>query len=120
MGSMLGATRALTEEERARVRVVMVTVDPERDTPEVMARYAAHFDASFIGLSGSVEEVAQVLRDWEVTVHRGEPGASGSYFMSHPAHVEVIDSRRRMRLEIPGDATPAQFAADIRILLDEI
>ena len=97
----------------------MVTVDPQRDTPEVMARYVAHFEPSFVGLSGSPDEVDRVLADWAVATVRGEADAAGSYFMSHPAGANVLDSRNRLRLVLPGSLEPAAIASDLRILLDE-
>ncbi len=119
MGSLAAAVRSLPADQRDRVRVVMVTIDPERDTPEVMARYVAHFESGFIGLSGQPDDVARVLSDWAVTTIRGEADAAGSYFMSHPAGVNVLDSRSRRRLVIHGDAAPTAIASDLRILLAE-
>ncbi len=119
MGSLAAAMRQLPEDARDDVRVVMVTIDPDRDTPEIMARYVAQFDRAFVGVSGPPAEVKAVLEGWRIETTRGEADAYGSYFMSHPAGVTVLDSRRRMRLEIPGDASPQEIASDLRILLDE-
>ncbi|MFN8638667.1 MAG: SCO family protein [Dehalococcoidia bacterium] len=119
MGSLAAAVRSLPADQRDAVRVVMVTVDPERDTPEVMARYVAHFESGFIGLSGPPDDVARVLSDWAVDTVRGQADASGTYFMSHPAGVNVLDSRNRLRLVIHGDAEPTAIASDLRLLLRE-
>ncbi len=119
MGSLAAAVRLLPADQRDDVRVIMVTVDPQRDTPEVMARYVAHFEPSFVGLSGSPDEVDRVLTDWAVATMRGEADAAGSYFMSHPAGANVLDSRNRLRLVLPGSLAPAAIASDLRILLDE-
>ncbi|MCC6236628.1 MAG: SCO family protein [Dehalococcoidia bacterium] len=119
MGSLTAAMRQLPEGDRDDVRVVMVTIDPERDTPEIMGRYVAQFDQSFIGLSGEPADVGKAIADWRIEVFRGDKDAYGSYFMSHPAGAAVLDARRRMRLEIPSDASPAQIAADLRTLLQE-
>jgi len=111
------ALEQLPENRRDDVAVVMVTVDPERDTPEVMERYVGHFDQSFLGLSGSPDEVHHVLESWGVHVERGEVSEEGWYFMSHPAGVYVLDSQQRLRLVIPPELEPALIADDLLHLL---
>ncbi len=68
MGSLGRAYRQLSAEDRARTRVVFVTVDPERDTPAVVNAYVRGFDQHFIGLSGSPAQLAPVWRAYGVTV----------------------------------------------------
>lgn len=119
MGNLAAAVRKLPVKSRPEVRVVMVSVDPERDTPEVMGRYVAHFDPSFIGVSGSPSEVEGVLRAWAVPVEREAPEQSGSYFVSHPAGVNVVDGAGRLRLTITSRMTVDEIVHDLQKLLTE-
>jgi len=107
----------LSPDERARVSVVMVSVDPARDTPDIMAKYVAHFAPDFTGLSGSQAEVDAVIQAWDLTVECGERAADGSYVVGHPAHSYVLDRSGRQRLIVPHDATPDTVAADLKLLL---
>lgn len=71
--------------------VVLATVDPARDTPAALARYVAHFDPSFTGITGSAESIAAITRDLGVAVMIGAPAADGSYTVDHSAAVFLID-----------------------------
>lgn len=71
--------------------VVLVTVDPARDTPAILARYVAHFDPSFTGITGSPEAIGAFTRDLGVAVMIGAPAADGSYTVDHSAAVFLID-----------------------------
>ncbi len=107
------AIEHLPEDRRGDVSVVMVTVDPERDTPEAMERYVGHFHESFMGVSGVPEDVHAVLHSWSIHVERGEVSPEGWYFMSHPAGVYVVDSQQRLRMVIPPNLDPAVIAEDL-------
>ena len=85
-------------------------------TRNIMAREKVLYEGHSIA---AVAAVSKAIADWRIEVTRGEKDAFGSYFMSHPAGASVLDARRRIRLEIPSDASPAQIAADLRILLQE-
>ena len=101
------------------VRFVFVSVDPERDTPAVVQRYAGRFDARFTGLSGSREQIDAMLRQWKLAAFRdGVPGDTTSvYTVSHPSQVFVVDPEGQLRLMHRAGLTPAQITADIRALL---
>lgn len=71
--------------------VVLATVDPARDTPAALARYVAHFDPSFTGITGSPESIGAFTRDLGVAVMIGAPAADGSYTVDHSAAVFLID-----------------------------
>jgi protein SCO1/2 len=106
--------------DRARdVRFIFVSVDPERDSPAVAQRYAARFDPSFTGLSGTPAEIETLLESWKLAAFRdGIPGDTAAvYTMSHPSQVSVVDPDGRLRLMHRAGLTPAQIAADIRALL---
>lgn len=99
------------------VQVVMVTVDPQRDTPEVLREYLAHFDPSFLGLTGTEEEVLAAATPLGIyfAAHEGSP-ATG-YLVDHTTSVLAIDKEGYLRLlysfETPGEA----IADDMRHLV---
>ena len=94
--------------------VVLATVDPARDTPATLARYVAHFDPSFTGITGSPESIEAFTRDLGVAVMIGEPAADGSYTVDHSAAVFLIDPAAEFTalFSTPHDA--ATIARDYR------
>jgi protein SCO1/2 len=101
-----------------RLQGIFITVDPERDTPEMLKSYLANFDDSFIALvPGSPEELAQVAKDYKVYYKRVEGRTPTSYTMDHSAGSYLYDPQGRLRLYMRyGNKVEAQVA-DIRLLL---
>lgn len=77
-----------------RVNVVLVSVDPERDTPDLLKQYLGSFDARFRGLTGSVEEIAAMARAWRA-YHRKVPTGGDGYTVDHTAAVYLLDRQGR-------------------------
>lgn len=102
-----------------QVRVAFITVDPERDTQELLSHYVPAFHPEFIGLRGDAEATARTARAFRV-VYQKVPGKTpGSYTVDHSAGSYVFDRRSRVRLMI-RHATPADaIEADLRQLLEE-
>ena len=71
--------------------MVLVSVDPGRDTPAVLARYVAHFDPSFTGVTGDAAAIDALTRQLGVAVMIGTPAADGSYTVDHSAAIFLID-----------------------------
>lgn len=90
LSRLAGIYRAAGEPED--VRVVMVTVDPRHDTPEIVQRYAAGFHPSFVGLSGSSEQVAQAAKRFYIGVNGATTGE-----LQHTDMVVVVDGEGRFR-----------------------
>ena len=83
----------------SNVRFVMVSVDPERDTRERMGQYVEAFDKEFIGLTGTLEELAAVWSAYNVRPEKEEvAGSALGYAVSHPAFTYVIDKSGNLRL----------------------
>jgi protein SCO1 len=99
------------------VQVLMVTVDPERDTQEVMAEYLNHFDSSFIGLVGTPDQVAEVATYYGVYYEKVESDSALGYLVNHTANVMVIDKDGYLRVVIPFGTTAQDIAADVEYLL---
>jgi len=98
------------------VQVVMVTVDPERDTVDLLAEYMGFFDESFIGLTGSVDDIATVATTYGVYFAANEGDAESGYTVDHTAHLMVIDQAGHLRLVFPPDLGPEDIAADLEYL----
>ncbi len=107
----------LLGEDGKRVQGLFATLDPARDTPDVLARYVPAFHPSFLGLRGSEAEVARTAADFKVFFARQAPDASGFYTVDHQSAIFAFDPQGRLRLYLPGDAAPEAIAHDLRLLL---
>jgi protein SCO1/2 len=102
-----------------RVRFVLATFNPERDTPDRLQQYLDFFDPDFIGIWGDEAQTEQVLRDYGVSINRVEyPDSATGYLIDHTALIYVIDAEGRLRLSYPYGTAPADIAADVRHLLE--
>jgi len=104
--------------DSGRLQVLFVTVDPKRDTPELLAKYVPSFNASFLGLYGDDEATAKIARDFKI-IYRIQPGKTAdSYTVDHSAGTLIFDPHGTLRLFVDyGRLTPEQIAADIKRLL---
>ena len=101
-----------------RIQGVFVTIDPERDTPEVLKAYMGSFDPSFLGLyAGSPDELAALAKDFKVFYKKVEGSTPGSYTMDHTASSYLYDPQGRLRLFSRYGSKPEDVAADVRLLL---
>ncbi len=113
----LAQVRKLLGPDGEKVQGLFVTVDPERDTPEVLKAYMANFDPSFIALRGSPEQLAAMAKDYKVFFKKSEGKTPTSYAMDHSAASYVYDTKGQLRLYTRyGTGAPA-LAADIKLLL---
>jgi protein SCO1 len=102
--------------ERDEVGVVFITVDPERDTPEVLKSYVESFDAPIIALTGTPAEVAQAAKDYRV-YYAKHPRADGGYDMDHSAVIYVMDPEGRFTATFTPDTTAEAIASRLQKLL---
>lgn len=115
----------LDEGPRADVTVALVTVDPERDDAERLARYVAGFGPEFLGLRGEPEQVAAVAEAYGVRFEKelpegadaGDPGPD--YTVAHSGSVFIVDASGQLRSTFKGAFTPDEMAHDLRLLLEE-
>ena len=96
------------------VNFVFVTIDPETDTPEVIDRYLAKFDTSFIGLTGEPASIDSLARSFGVTAFAEGTLPSGHRAMAHPSRVYLVDPRGRIRFVFPPGLRPEEIAEDVR------
>lgn len=112
--------------EADRVQVLFVTVDPERDTQEVLSSYVPWFDARFRGLRGDAQTTLEAAKEFHVFYSKvfgkdgkqgKEGGAALGYSIDHTATSYAYDPQGRLRLLIRHGETPEHIAADLRLLL---
>jgi protein SCO1/2 len=102
-----------------RVQVLFVTVDPERDTPEVLSRYVPAFDPGFLGLYGDEAATRKAAREFKVFYEKRPASVPGQYTVDHSAQSYVVDAKGRLRLFIRQDRIAEDLAHDLRALLAE-
>jgi len=102
-----------------QLQVVMVTVDPERDTPRVLSTYLRRFDPSFVGLTGPLEEIASVAVALGIVHEKQEGTIDTGYLINHTGSVLAVDKGGYLRLLFPPGTKGKEIAADMRLLLKE-
>lgn len=113
----LARARSLLEDDADRVQVVMVTVDPERDSPQRMRQYVTQFDPTFLGLSGANEDVWKVATAYGIFHARVEREDGGPYTVDHTASVFVLNDVGDRVLLWPHGMSAEAMAADLRTWL---
>ena len=101
-----------------KVQVLFVTLDPERDTQQVLAQYVPAFDPRFLGLYGDSATTLKTAKDFKVFYEKRAGSDSGSYTLDHTAASYVFDPQGRLRLYVKYDQI-GTLADDIRTLLKE-
>jgi protein SCO1/2 len=102
--------------KRGEVRPVFITVDPERDTPEVLKSYITAFDAPILALTGTPEEIAQAAKGYRV-YYAKHPEADGDYSMDHSSVIYVIDPQGRFTASFTHQSAPEEIAERLKKLL---
>ena len=100
-----------------RVQVLFVTVDPQRDTPELLAKYVPAFDPRFAGLYGDAAATERTAKEFKI-IYQKQPGSTpGTYSVDHSAGTYIYDPQGRLRLYVSYGQSPDVFAHDLRELL---
>jgi protein SCO1/2 len=102
--------------KRAAVRPVFITVDPERDTPEVLKAYVTAFDAPILALTGTPEEVARAAKGYRI-YYAKHPEAGGDYSMDHSSVIYVMDPQGRFTASFTQENSPEEIAERLKKLL---
>jgi len=100
-----------------QVQVLFVTVDPERDTQQLLAEYVPAFDKRFLGLYGTAEQTAAMGKEFKVLYNKVPGKEPGSYSMDHTAASYVFDKQGKIRLLIRPGQGPASAVHDLKLLL---
>ena len=102
--------------KRSEVRPVFITIDPSRDTPQVLKNYVAAFGAPILALTGTTAQIAKAADAYRV-YYAKHPEAGGDYSMDHSSIVYVMDPKGRFTASFSDDDTPAQMAERLQKLL---
>jgi protein SCO1/2 len=116
---MANLTQAITKigSDANDVRIVFISVDPSRDTPEAMHAYVDAFDAKHtIGLTGSPDAIEAIAKRYRVAYQADAPAASGGYEVAHSSGIYVFDRDGKARLLANGTDTVDALAHDLRQL----
>jgi protein SCO1/2 len=119
--TLLELTGALKQlgPDGARVQILFVTVDPERDTPEVLKGYVTAFNGAFIGLRGSPEALAATAKEFKVSYTKRAGPSPQAYTMDHSAGTYLYDPAGRLRLYVSYGRGAQVYAHDIALLLKQ-
>jgi protein SCO1 len=113
----LKQTMKLLGDKSNEVQVLFVTVDPERDTQEVLAKFVPYFDARFIGLRGDPQQTANTLKNFKIFSAKVPGKSKDDYAVDHSAGMYVFDKKGKIRLYMSYGQKPAEMASDIAKLL---
>ena len=102
-----------------KVQVLFVTLDPERDTQELLSKYVPAFDARFLGLYGDMAATAAVAKEFKIFYQKVDGKSAGSYTIDHTAGSYVFDPQGRVRLFVKHGQGAAPIAHDLKLLLDQ-
>ena len=108
----------LLGEKSDKVQVLFVTVDPERDTAELLAAYVPAFDPRFLGLHGDADATARVAKEFKIFYQKVPGSTPASYTMDHSAGSFAFDPQGRVRLFIKHGQGAEALALDLRRLID--
>lgn len=119
MWELSQAVEALPEKARDQVQVIMVSVDPERDTLKKLADYVAHFNPSFIAMTGTMDDILAATTPFGIYFEAHEGSAESGYLIDHTASVTVLDKDGYMRLVYPFNTPAEDISADLAVLARE-
>lgn len=117
--TLLDVKEALVGLEREkRIHVIFISLDPQRDTTDVIARYLNAFDPNFIGLTGDEATINQVIKPYRVLAEKEEMSHStADYLVNHTAHLYLVSPQQELLLTYAFDFDPAGLRRDLEHLL---
>lgn len=101
------------------VQLIMVSLDPERDTPEKLAEYVKHFHSSFIGVTGSRDELDKVTSLYGIFYEKAAGTDNTGYLINHTATLLVIDREGYLKLVFPFGVTVPEITDDLKYMLSQ-
>ena len=116
LADMAGVMKVLGKDAE-RVQMLFVTLDPERDTPEVLRQYVPAFDARFLGLYGDAAATQRAAKEFKIFYEKRPGSAAGAYTVDHSAQIYVLDATGQLRLFMRQERIAQDLAEDLRTLL---
>lgn len=101
----------------SKLQAIFVSLDPERDTPQVLKAYLANFDESFVGLHGTPDEIAAVAKDFKIFFKKVPGKTEGTYTLDHSAGTYLYDPQGRLRVYERYGVGSQVLAQDVKALL---
>lgn len=102
-----------------RLQVIFISLDPQRDTREVLAKYVPFFHPDFLGMTGTPAEIETLAREFRVVAQRRPAEGAGGYTLDHSAGAYAYDPSGRLRLYLGPELPHEALLADLRRLVDE-
>lgn len=96
-----------------KVRPIFVSVDPERDTPEVMKRFVSAFDPALVGLTGTSEQVARMLREYRIYAQAQRQPGQQDYLVDHSVMMYLMSPKGEPISFLAADSGPEQVTAEL-------
>lgn len=116
----LAATKDALGKDGDRLQVLLITLDPKRDTPDILRQYVPAFHPTFLGLYGDEVTTATIAKEFKIFAERQKPNADGFYTVDHNGGIFVFDPGGRIRLFFSDEHGPEAIAQDLRALLAQI
>ncbi len=118
LAKLSAALHTLGKQAR-EVRILFVSVDPQRDTPKVLHTYVQAFSPQMVGLTGSQQQIEDITKRYRVVYTYGKPEASGNYVVTHSAAIYIFDGHGQVRLLGTQTDPMNDFVHDLRLLLKD-
>jgi protein SCO1 len=115
----LAEAKKLMGADGDKVQGLFITIDPERDTPEVLKAYMANFDPGFLALGGTPEQVAAAAKEFKIFFRKVPGQTATSYTMDHSAASFTFDTQGRLRLYTRYGSGAQVLASDLKLLLNQ-
>ncbi len=117
LAALAQAFSQLAPAELEKVKGLFISVDPERDTLDILKVYVPHFHPAFLGLTGTPAEIARVARQYGARYMKQKPNSDGHYAVDHSASIYLVGPDGRLAGSLPHGATAQEIADRIRSLL---
>lgn len=102
-----------------RVQVVFVTLDPQRDTPDLLKQFVPAFNPGFLGMYADADGLRQLAHEYKVVYQKTSVKGADDYLIDHSAGTYIYDPQGRLRLLMPYGSSPDTIAHDLNVLLSE-
>lgn len=115
----MGRVKQLLESDGDKLQVIFISVDPQRDTPQVLHAYMRDFDQQLLALVPTEQHLSEVAREFKVYYKKVDGNTPTAHVMEHSAVTYIFDTRGRVRLHARYGSEPEALASDVRKLLKE-
>ena len=113
----LKKTMVLLKDKASAVQVIFITLDPARDTEEVLKKFIPTFNSSFLGLTGTESDIDKVANQLKIFNKKVNDGSKAGYTIDHSAGLYVIDKKGSIKLHISNGQKPEELASDLAKLI---